>query len=97
MGMSNSLSLPPELEALFWQSVEGDLHAYGSFLRSATCYLRRRLTQTPLSGTAEQLLQEILSALHHKRHTCQSKNDFDQWFHAVVNYKINQCDMISPE
>lgn len=86
---SNNHALPPQIASLFWQGANGDAGAYQSFLWMTADYLRGRLSK---ASSIEEMLQDILLSMHAKRHTCNSRNDFDQWLHAVINYKIKQYD-----
>jgi hypothetical protein len=49
-------------------------------------YLRRRLGGLP--DAAEDLLQELLVAVHNKRHTYDPKQALTAWVQAIARYKL---------
>jgi RNA polymerase sigma-70 factor (ECF subfamily) len=78
------------LKALFIKGLEGDSNAYRDFLQELTRhlrgYLRRRIPQ--LRDDAEDLVQEILLAVHNARHTWRSDEPLTAWVHAIARYKL---------
>jgi RNA polymerase sigma-70 factor, ECF subfamily len=77
------------LRSLMLQSLAGDAAAYRMFLDELTArlrsYLRRRLG---LPEEVEDLLQELLLAVHNKRHTYDSKQPLTAWVQAIARYKL---------
>lgn len=78
------------LRGLMLQSLAGDATAYRKFLEELTThlrsYLRRRLGGLP--DEVEDLLQELLSAVHNKRHTYDPKRPLTAWVQAIARYKL---------
>src|SRR6202789_3940223 len=78
------------LRSLMLQSLAGDAAAYRVFLDELTArlrsYLRRRLGGLP--GEVEDLLQELLLAVHTKRHTYDPKQPLTAWVQAIARYKL---------
>jgi RNA polymerase sigma-70 factor (ECF subfamily) len=78
------------LKALFVKGLEGDSQAYRDFLEELTRhlrgYLRRRIPQ--LRDDVEDLVQEILLAVHNARHTWRSDEPLTAWVHAIARYKL---------
>jgi RNA polymerase sigma-70 factor, ECF subfamily len=78
------------LRSFMLQSLAGDAAAYRMFLDELTArlrsYLRRRLGGLP--GEVEDLLQELLLAVHNKRHTYDSKQPLTAWVQAIARYKL---------
>jgi RNA polymerase sigma-70 factor, ECF subfamily len=78
------------LRSLMLQSLAGDSAAYRMFLDELTArlrsYLRRRLGGLP--GEVEDLLQELLLAVHNKRHTYDPKQPLTAWVQAIARYKL---------
>jgi RNA polymerase sigma-70 factor (ECF subfamily) len=72
------------------QSLAGDAAAYRMFLDELTArlrsYLRRRLGGLP--DEVEDLLQELLLAVHNKRHTYDPKQPLTSWVQAIAHYKL---------
>jgi RNA polymerase sigma-70 factor (ECF subfamily) len=72
------------------QSLAGDAAAYRMFLDELTArlrsYLRRRLGGLP--DEVEDLLQELLLAVHNKRHTYDPKQPLTAWVQAIARYKL---------
>jgi RNA polymerase sigma-70 factor (ECF subfamily) len=78
------------LRSLMLQSLPGDAAAYRIFLDELTThlrsYLRRRLGGLP--DEVEDLLQELLLAVHNKRHTYDPKQPLTAWVQAIARYKL---------
>lgn len=78
------------LRSLMLQSLAGDAAAYRMFLDELTArlrsYLRRRLGGLP--DEIEDLLQELLLAVHNKRHTYDPKQPLTSWVQAIAHYKL---------
>jgi len=78
------------LRSLMLQSLPGDAAAYRIFLDELTThlrsYLRRRLGGLP--DEIEDLLQELLLAVHNKRHTYDPKQPLTAWVQAIARYKL---------
>lgn len=78
------------LRSLMLQSLAGDAAAYRMFLDELTThlrsYLRRRLAGLP--DEVEDLLQELLLAIHNKRHTYDPKQPLTAWVQAIARYKL---------
>src|ERR1700731_2971407 len=77
------------LRSLMLKSLAGDAAAYRIFLDELTThlrsYLRRRLGGLP--DEVEDLLQELLLAVHNKRHTYDPKQPLTAWTQAIARYK----------
>ena len=71
-------------------SLAGDAAAYRMFLGELTThlrsYLRRRLRGLP--HDVEDLLQELLLAIHNKRQTYDPKQPLTAWVQAIARYKL---------
>jgi RNA polymerase sigma-70 factor (ECF subfamily) len=78
------------LRSLMLQGLAGDAAAYRMFLDELTThlrsYLRRRLGGLP--DEVEDLLQELLLAVHNKRHTYDPKQPLTAWAQAITRYKL---------
>jgi RNA polymerase sigma-70 factor, ECF subfamily len=78
------------LRSLMLQGLAGDAAAYRMFLDELTAhlrsYLRRRLGGLP--DEVEDLLQELLFAVHNKRHTYDPKQPLTAWVQAIARYKL---------
>ena len=78
------------LRSLVLPSLAGDATAYRMFLEELTThlrsYLRRRLGGLP--DEVEDLLQELLLAVHNKRHTYDPKQPLTSWVQAIAHYKL---------
>ena len=82
-----------ELRALMAASVDGDGAAYHTLLKQLTRHLRAyyryhfaRIGHGPTE--AEDLLQEVLIAVHTRRHTYDRLQPFTPWIHAIARYKF---------
>jgi RNA polymerase sigma-70 factor, ECF subfamily len=78
------------LRSLVLPSLAGDAAAYRVFLDELTThlrsYLRRRLAGLP--DEVEDLLQELLLAVHNKRHTYDPTQPLTAWVQAIARYKL---------
>ena len=78
------------LRSLMLQSLTGDATAYRMFLDELTArlrsYLRRWLGGLP--DEVEDLLQELLLAVHNKRHTYDPNQPLTAWVQAIARYKL---------
>jgi RNA polymerase sigma-70 factor (ECF subfamily) len=78
------------LRSLMLESLAGDAAAYRIFLDELTArlrfYLRRRLGGLP--DEVEDLLQELLLAVHNKRHTYDPRQPLTAWVQAIARYKL---------
>lgn len=78
------------LRSLLVLGLAGDEVAYRAYLREMTAhlrsFLRRRLRGLP--EDVEDLLQELLLALHNQRHTYDPAQPLTAWVHAIARYKI---------
>src|ERR1700694_64731 len=82
-----------ELRALMTASLDGDAAAYHTLLERLTGYLRahyrRRFALIGHGPTeAEDLLQEVLIAIHTHRHTYDRSQLFTPWIYAIARYKF---------
>lgn len=78
------------LKALFVRGLDGDADAYRSFLQALTRhlrgFLRKRIPQ--YRDDVEDLVQEILLAVHNARHTYRPDEPLTAWLHAIARYKL---------
>jgi RNA polymerase sigma-70 factor, ECF subfamily len=78
------------LRSLLARGLAGDEPAYRTFLAELATHLRSwlrgRLARLP--EEIEDLLQEILLAVHNQRHTYDPKQPLKPWVHAIARYKI---------
>jgi RNA polymerase sigma-70 factor, ECF subfamily len=84
------LSAETRLRTLLVGGLAGDAAAYRAFLGDLTRhlrgYLRKRIPQ--LSSDVEDLVQEILLAVHNARHTYRTDEPLTAWVHAIARYKL---------
>ena len=78
------------LRAQLLQGMEGDPQAYQAFLKGLSthlrAFLRRRLSTLP--DDIEDLVQDILLAVHNQRHTYRSDQPLTAWVNAMARYKL---------
>jgi RNA polymerase sigma-70 factor, ECF subfamily len=82
-----------ELRALMTASLDGDAGAYHQLLERLTshlrAYYRNRFARIGHGPTeAEDLLQEVLIAIHNHRYTYDRSQPFTPWIHAIARYKF---------
>ena len=78
------------LKSLLIQGLAGDTTAYRAFLKELSAHLRAflrgRLARLP--DEVEDLVQEILLAVHNQRHTYNAGQPLTAWIHAIARYKL---------
>lgn len=78
------------LRGLLLQGMAGDGAAYHAFLKDLSAhlraYFRRRLTGLP--DDVEDLVQEVLLAVHNQRHTYEAEQLLTPWVYAIARYKF---------
>lgn len=82
-----------ELKRLMLAGLDGDSAAYRSLLerlsRLLRNYYRARLRRFGREATeAEDLMQEVLLAIHTRRHTYDTSLPFLPWLYAVARYRL---------
>jgi RNA polymerase sigma-70 factor, ECF subfamily len=79
-----------QLRSLLMQGLAGQALAYHGFLMELAAhlraYLRRRLSGLP--DEVEDLVQELLLAVHNKRHTYDPQQPLTAWVQAIARYKL---------
>ena len=79
-----------QLQALLLRGMAGDAAAYREFLAHLAIhvrgFLRRRLERRP--SEIEDLLQEVLLAVHNARHTYRADQPLTAWVQAIARYKL---------
>lgn len=79
------------LQSLFLAGLKGDDMAYRTFLSELSSHLRGyltvRLQRQP--GDIEDVLQEVLLALHNARHTYRADQPLTAWVFAIARYKLS--------
>lgn len=72
------------------QGMEGNAQAYQAFLKGLSthlrAFLRRRLSALP--DDIEDLVQDILLAVHNQRHTYRPDQPLTAWVNAMARYKL---------
>src|SRR5882724_7064116 len=82
-----------ELKALMVAGLGGDAVAYRSLLDRLSsrlrAYFKRKLVRFGRGATeAEDLVQEVLLAIHLKRHTYDTGEPFTPWVYTIARYKL---------
>lgn len=82
-----------ELRALMIAGLDGDATAYRALLRRLSGHLRSyfkgklgRIGAGPVE--AEDLMQEVLMAIHTRRHTYERAQLFTPWVYGIARYKL---------
>jgi len=78
------------LRSLLIRGLMGDASAYHTFLSELMAHLRsfvrRRLAHLP--EDVEDLVQELLLAIHNQRHTYDRAQPLTAWVQAIARYKL---------
>jgi len=68
---------------------QGDQRAYQQLLQAATLMLRAYLKpRVSDHDKVDDILQEVLVAVHKARHTYDGKRAFRPWLYAIARYKL---------
>lgn len=75
---------------------QGDAAAYAAFLQELAMFLRRFVTRQMLlagypAADAEDVVQEVLLAVHQQQARWDEQRPLLPWLHAIVRYKINDA------
>jgi RNA polymerase sigma-70 factor (ECF subfamily) len=86
-------STESELRALMVAGLDGDAAAYRTLLERLSGHLRSyfkgRLARIGAGAVeAEDLMQEVLMAIHTRRHTYERAQLFTPWVHGIARYKL---------
>ncbi|WP_397449289.1 sigma-70 family RNA polymerase sigma factor [Pseudomonas sp. NA-150] len=78
------------LQTLFLAGLDGDQLAYRAFLSELSPHLRGFLRGKLVRQTAEieDVLQEVLLAVHNGRHTYRADQPLTAWVFAIARYKL---------
>lgn len=78
------------LKALLLRGLTGDQLAYQDFLGTLAlhvrAFLRSRLSRRP--AEIEDMVQDVLLAVHNARHTYQPQQPLTAWVQAIARYKL---------
>ena len=82
-----------ELKGLMLASLDGNAASYRSLLDRLSsrlrAYYKGKLARVGRGATeAEDLVQEVLLAIHLKRHTYDTGEPFTPWVHTIARYKL---------
>jgi RNA polymerase sigma-70 factor (ECF subfamily) len=66
---------------------EGDAHAYRTLLTELAPWLRRYFARRLPPAMTEDAVQDVLLAIHEKRHTYDPSRPFGPWLAAIARYK----------
>jgi RNA polymerase sigma factor (sigma-70 family) len=65
----------------------GDAHAYRTLLAELASWLRRYYARRLPAAMTEDAVQDVLLAIHEKRHTYDPARPFGPWLAAIARYK----------
>lgn len=92
MNTQTTLHDRADLAALLRAANAGDAAAYARFLRAVTPVMRGVVRARGLSGLGEagceDVVQEVLFAIHLKRHTWREDEPVRPWLYAIARYKV---------
>lgn len=77
--------------ALLLAAMDGDAQAYARFLHTVTPVLRGIIWSRGAAlgeGICEDVLQEVLLAIHTRRHTWIAGSPVRPWLYAIARYKV---------
>ncbi|WP_250866730.1 sigma-70 family RNA polymerase sigma factor [Caballeronia sp. INSB1] len=85
-----SQEVESRLKALLLNGLDGNQNAYRDFLQALTRHLRGFLRKRipHYQDDVEDLVQEILLAVHNARHTYRQDEPLTAWLHAIARYKL---------
>jgi len=82
-----------KLKRLFLAGLEGDKSAYGEFLMALSVLLRSYISRkvgqfARTGGDVEDIVQEVLIAIHTRRHTYETDLPVTAWIYTIARYKM---------
>jgi RNA polymerase sigma-70 factor (ECF subfamily) len=77
-----------ELCALMRRAQSGDENSYKDLLTRIEKMLKSFVKKSVSPQSTEDVVQEIILAIHHKRHTYNSEQFFLPWLYAIARYKV---------
>lgn len=79
-----------ELARLLRAALAGDEKAYSTFLGKAAILVRAFVRRRAAQGSVDQedVVQDVLLAMHLKRHTWRSDLPVTPWLYAIARYKL---------
>lgn len=79
-----------ELARLLRAALAGDEKAYSAFLGKAAILVRAFVRRRAAQGSVDQedVVQDVLLAMHLKRHTWRSDLPVTPWLYAIARYKL---------
>ena len=80
-----------ELSAKMRAGLAGDRDAYRAFLEAllpTLAFMTRSIAPTIPEDLQEDLVQEILTSIHAKRHTWQQSRPILPWIYAIARYRL---------
>ncbi|HEX2585772.1 MAG TPA: sigma-70 family RNA polymerase sigma factor [Steroidobacteraceae bacterium] len=87
------LNTEAELRSLMVAALRGDGNAHCALLKRLAVKLRsffgRRLGRD--AADVEDLVQEVLIAVHTRRDTYDTERPFTAWVYAIAHYKLTDC------
>ena len=91
--MLEGVSTERQLKLLFERGLDGDQAAYRKFLHAIGDLLRRYVTRQlyrlkRADVDAEDVVQEVLLAIHAKRHVYDRDIPITAWAHAIARYRM---------
>lgn len=88
--MNEKSAVEAQLQELLVEGLAGDAASYHAFLKTLSghlrAYFRRRLSGLP--DDVEDLVQEVLLAVHNQRHTYETDQLLTPWVFAIARYKM---------
>lgn len=91
----NRQTAEQDWDALMRAALGGDAVAYARFLRAVTPVLRgvvRARGRAALGeATCEDIVQEVLLAIHLKRHTWRVQDPIRPWAYAIARHKVSDA------
>jgi RNA polymerase sigma-70 factor, ECF subfamily len=84
----NNKNLDQEWSALMKKAQDGDSAAYEFLLEEVSDFLKMYLKKRIFNKDhIEDLIQEVLLAIHKARHSYERDKPFFPWVHAIIKYK----------
>lgn len=85
----NTQGSAQDLAALMQAAQKGDAAAYGTLLTTISPILKRFLKSRLFNDAAlDDILQEILLAIHTARHTYRPEQPFEHWMFGIARHKL---------
>jgi RNA polymerase sigma-70 factor (ECF subfamily) len=79
------------IDNLAKEAINGDQSSYKDFLSLISDYVRKKIWRAIPKNNQEDVVQEVLLAIHKSLKTLDTSKPCKPWINAICHYKVNDC------